>query len=331
MSNILTHDRIKLNSGVLASAKGLLFGGNALQSITIGRHSPVQPQQAVGFLGIVDYTSGVITSDAQLDCVIVEGTTKADTATKTNSIYRFAKHQVNTGSESYCLTSSGVTFAANAPATINLGYLTAGLATYLDSQDQPTPGTGEESSFCVVMADDGSGVALVPTWYSTTPLVTNNLPILDASGTLTNASDQGLPAGIQTVSLSAGINRDQIVDVRAVSPVQWVTTYPLDLRADMEVHMLPVLSGVNRPGDVGYDPTTFKHQMRNLKDLAIQATNLGKHVAGGATAASNNDVYVKAIGFKQTDESEGVSVGRYLTYRFNFIIADLLLPLADPG
>src|SRR5690348_8108580 len=115
--NILTHDRIKTDSGVLTASKGILWGGNALQSITIGRHSPVNKIQAVGFLGIVDYTSGVITSDAQLDTILTEGCSKADTTNLLNSIYKYAGQQTATGSESYCLTSVGVAFPVNSPAT----------------------------------------------------------------------------------------------------------------------------------------------------------------------------------------------------------------------
>jgi hypothetical protein len=330
MSSILTHERIKLDSGVLTAAKGILWGGNALQSITLGRHTPKNPQQAVGFLGIVDYTSGTITSDAQLDTVLVEGCNKAgaDLAQKGASIYRYAGKQATAGAESYCLTSCGVAFGANAPATANYGWITSGLATYLDTQNQPDPSDGEESQFCVVMADDGSGVALKATWEGTAPTAVNNLPILDASGTIVPTSDQGIPGGVQSVSFSSSINRDQILDIRATSPVQWVTTYPLDLRMDMETHVLPV-SGATpaRPGDALYNPSTFRHAMRSLKTLWVEATGLNKHVTGGATKATSGDIYVKAIGIQQVDESEGLSVGRYLTYNFNFILADLLVPL----
>lgn len=329
MSNILTHERIKLDSGVLTAAKGILWGQNALQSITIGRHTPKNPQQAIGFLGIVDYTNGTVTSDAQLDTVLVEGCDKAgiDLVNKGCSVYRYAGKQATAGVESFCMTSAGVSFGANAPATANYGWLTSGLATYLDTQGAPDPSDGEESEFCVVMADDGSGVAVKATWQGTAPTAVVNLPILDATGAIVATSDQGLPGGIQTISFSSSINRDQVMDVRAVSPVQWVTTYPLDIRMDMETHILPVVGATpKRHGDVAYDPATFKHALRNLTTIWIEAAALTKHVTGGATTATAGDIYVKAIGTQQVDESEGMSVGRYLAFNFNFICADLLIP-----
>src|SRR4051812_46081750 len=118
------------------------------------------------------------------------------------------------------------------------------------------------------MADDGSGIALVPAWYGgVTPLVSTNLPILDANGAIVGTSDQGLPGGIQNVNFSASINRDQVLDVRATSPVQWVTTYPIDLRMDLETHVLAHVNAQVLPGDAGYNASTFKHEMRNLRDL----------------------------------------------------------------
>jgi hypothetical protein len=330
MSTILTHERIALTTGVLTASKGILFGGNALQSITIGRHTPKNVVQAIGYLGIVDYTSGTITSTAELDTILVEGCSKADAANKTNSIYKYAGLQATVGQESYVMTSFGNTWSAGSPTTANFGWMTSGLATYLDAQATPQPGIGEESAFAVVLGDDGSGIALVPTWNNATPTVTTNLPVLDVNGNLLNESDQGLPAGVQSISFTGSINRDQILDVRTTSPVQWVTTYPLDLRADVEIHVLPVASGVARIGDSGYNSATFKSLIGNLQSLSVQATALGKHVSGSAAAiANNNDVYVQAIGMTKTDETEGVSVGRYLTYNINFILADLLLPL--PG
>ena len=44
-------------------------------------------------------------------------------------------------------------------------------ASYLGTQAFPSPGTGEESAFAVVLGDDGSGITLVPTFSNVTPLI----------------------------------------------------------------------------------------------------------------------------------------------------------------
>jgi hypothetical protein len=325
MGNIFTHDRIKLTTGALAPSKGILWGGNALQSITIGRHTPRNPQQAIGYLGIVDYTSGTITSDATLDTILVEASSKA--AAVGNSVYKYAGQNITVGSESYVLTSAAVNFSANAAATASFGWLTSGMASYLDIQAQPTPGTGEESNFAVVMGDDGDGIKLVPAWYGTPVMATDTIPVIDATGaTVTQTSE--IPAGVQSLGFQSTINRDQILDIRSTSPVQFVTTYPIDIGLDLECYCLPLLAADKPQGDALYDPETFRHMFKDLKDLEVQSTNLQKHVATGAIVPNvGNEVYVKAIGLRQTDESEAVQVGRYLQFTLQFTVADLRIPL----
>lgn len=334
MSTILTHDRIKTTSGVLAK-DGLLFGGHALQSVTIARNTPRNPVQAVGKLGIVDYTSGVILSDISVDTIIVEGGIEADVSSaKANSIYRYAARQLTAGIESYCLTGATVNFSSNAAATMNLQYLTSGLASYLDAQAQPQPGIGEENAYCVVMGDDGSGVEILVDWYNATTAATDYIAIIDSNGNLRRdvLSDNGLPGGAQSISVNCSVQRDQILDLRSTTPVQFVTTYPLNLRADMELHVLPVAVGNARPGEAGYDPTSFKHLVDNLKTVTVRAAGLNKHVTGGAAnAGTTHKNYLQISGLRKLTENEAVSVGRYLSYTFSFDVADVVLPLDYPS
>ena len=165
--------------------------------------------------------------------------------------------------------------------------------------------------------------------------------MLNASGGLQDLNDQGLPAGVQNINFNGGINRDQILDVRSTSPVQWVTTYPVDLRATMEIHMLPVTTANTEPGDSGYNPAAggFDQIVGNLTGLSIQAgvdtsyggspVSLGKHLSTTPSSmlATAGATYIQAIGLTKTGMTEGVSVGRYLTYGFEFLMADLLLPM----
>ena len=99
-----------------------------MQTVTIVRRTPVNPQQAIGYKGIVDYTSGVVTSDVTLDCILTENCTPAAEST---SVYEHAETSMILGEESYVLTSCNLTFQAGNPATVNYGYITAGLATHL--------------------------------------------------------------------------------------------------------------------------------------------------------------------------------------------------------
>lgn len=321
MSTILTHERINLGSGVLLPQKGILWGQNALQSLTVGRHTPKNPQQAVGHLGIVDYTSGAVTSDAQLETILVEA---CDAAVANSSVYKYAAQQITIGSETFVLTSASVGFQSGSPATAAYGWLTSGLASYLDVQAAPAPESGEESSYCIVMGDDGNGLILVPTWNGSGPTIdTAGIPIINADGTSGHYTDSGVPAGVQSLNFQSTINRDQVLDIRSSSPIQFVTTYPVDVTMAMEVYCLP-----GGPGTNGYDYTTFVNQFRNLTGLAVKEGGLTKHLAAtsGGLKASSNKNYVDAIGLIKTDESEAISVGRYLAYTLNFTAADLRIP-----
>lgn len=347
---ILTHDLIKItNANGILGKDGLLtgsgqgrklFGGHAIQSITIGRHTPSNPVQAVGKLGIVDYTSGIVTSDVAVDCVIVEGCSKADLVSKDNSVYKYARQAVNLLAESYVLSSVSINLQAGSPGTINLNYLCSGLASYLDVQDQPEPSTGEESDYAVVLGDDGSGIALVCDWQSGTNPINSYVPYINSLGQLVTGgvnglADSGLPGGVQNISMNATINRDQVLDVRSASPMQFVTTYPLDFSASMEVYVLPVASGVVVPGASGYNPDTFRssggHLMRKLANVAIKAKNWNKHRTltppDVLTPPDDGDAYCQIIGLMLRDESEAISVGRYMAYTFQFGAADIVLPL----
>jgi hypothetical protein len=318
---IFTHDQIDLTTGVLASAKGILWGLNALQSITIGRHTPKDKQQAIGYLGTVDYTSGVVTSDVSLDCLLVEGCNAAEYVadTTSTSVYEYAKKQMTIGSENYVLTSCGVQFQGGSAATVSYGWLTAGLASYLETKASPGVSQGEESDFCVVMGDDGSGLLLVPTW-SVAPAnvaLATGIPIITAAGAYGGVNDNQLPAGVQSIGFNSTINRDQVLDVRSTSPCQFVTQYPVDITMDIELYVLPTHASI-------------KHNMQFLTGLSVVATNLNKHLAGSAaTKATNNKPYVKSSGLVKMDESESTQVGRYLSYNFQYDAADLLVPL--PG
>jgi hypothetical protein len=330
---ILTHDRIKVASpaGILGQS-GILYGSNALQSITIGRHTPHDPVQAVGFLGIVDYTSGVITSDVQLDCILVEGCDKAQAG---SSINKYAGTSIVIGTESYVLTSCGLAFAAGSPATVNFGFLTGTMASFLDTQAQPgTVSQGEESNYAVVMGDDGSGVLLLPTWTAGSNVQVGTVPYLDANGTLQTMNDGGLPAGIQSLNLSGNVNRDQVLDIRSAQAVQFVTTYPVNITMDLECYDMAVASGMVKPGASGYKATrdgvagSFRHVFDKLQSLQVQAQNFAKHATGNAALLANNgDVYTKVSGLRLNDESDTVSVGRYLSHTYNYTASDLLLPL----
>lgn len=333
---ILTHDRIVTQSPAtgLLSKTGLVYGGNALQSITIGRHTPKDPVSAVGWLGIVDYHSGVITSDVQLDCILTENSSKADITTFNNSSYKYAAKSIILGTESYVLTSAAIALQAGSPATLNLGFLTGTLASYLATYaaQQSVLTAGEEAQYAVVMGDDGSGIYLDPTWISGTNAQVGTIPVMDSSGVLqNNLNDRGLPGGVQSLQFSASINRDQILDVRTTQAIDFVTTYPIDVSMDAEVYSLPCASGVATPGASGYtgERGQFSHVFNKLQHLGVRSTNLGKHPTTPAPAgtASNNDAYVQARGLTLEDESEAISVGRYLSYTMRFRATDLILPL----
>jgi len=319
---VFTHDLIDVTTGVLA-ATNIMWGGNALQSVTITRNTPHEPKQAVGYLGIVDYTSGQVTSEVTLDTIVTEACTAAGSGSAPgNSVYKYAKQTVTTGTESYALTSFSMVFTAGQPATANYGYLCAAMASGLATlSSQPTNAMGEEAVYAVVMGDDGSGITLVPTFDSSfTPTInTTGVPIITDNGTFATGSisDGGLPAGVQSLNVQCQVNRDHILDVRTAQPIQFVTTYPLTMTADMEVFTEPT-SGSG---------SSLVHGLTKLTELQVQAGSLTKHLTGGgATHATAGKIYVRLIGFMQVRAGESVSVGRYLAHTFNFDLANVVMP-----
>ena len=285
------------DGGVL-SKTGVVWGGNALQTITIARHTPFNPQQAVGYKGIVDYTSSPVTSDLTLDCILTEQSDKAST---NSSVYKYADCEVVVGSESYVLTSCNINFQAGNPATVNYGYITAGLASELLAAADPSVLTaGEEAAFAVVMGEDGKGVQIIAK---------------DKSDNVFS-----IPAGAQTIGFTASMNRNQILDVRSSSPVQFVTTYPLDLSVNLE--LLQKIIGKNL-GSIEIKSG------KALSENGYESTPTGNRAS--ATGVNGNQgtsgTYVKATGLMLTEDGESVNVGGNLTYTYNFTAADIQLPL----
>lgn len=298
MGNIVQlHHNISLNSGVMTKP-GVAWGNNALQTITIARHTPFNPQQAVGYKGIVDYTSSPVTSDLTLDCILTEGSTTATTST---SAYNHAETEVTIGAESYVLTSCNINFQAGNPATVNYGYITAGLASELITIANTTIlKDGEEAAFAVVMGEDGQGVNLVATGPS-------------------------IPAGAQTVGFTCSLNRNQILDVRSSSPVQFVTTYPLDLSMNLE--LLQKIDGKTLTG------LTVSPGASTAGLTTSPYGNVSRSQASNSQASNSNSKYgctcfVIATGLKLTESGENISVGGNLTYTYNYTAADICLPLA---
>jgi len=165
--NVFTHDRIDLANGLLANTS-LLWGQNALQTVNITRNTPRPQNQAVGYLGVVDYSRGVVTSDVTLDTILVEGCTACvndPTQTAISSINRYAGMSVSMTSELYALTSFAMALASGSPITANYGWITAGLASYLSTKPQPTLSDGTQ--FAVVVGDYHNGITLVATWSGT--------------------------------------------------------------------------------------------------------------------------------------------------------------------
>lgn len=289
------HHNIDLAGGVM-SQPGVVWGNNALQTITIARHTPFNPQQAVGYKGIVDYTSSPVTSDLTLDCILTEQST---TASELTSAYKHADLEVQIGQESYVLTSCNINFQAGNPATVNYGYITAGLASELLATADPAVLTaGEEAQFAVVMGEDGKGV---------------NIVALNHSG-----AEFEIPAGAQTIGFTASMNRNQILDVRSSSPVQFVTTYPLDLSVNLE--LLQKIAGGNL-GSISIQP--------GASTVGLTTTASGNRDAGTGVQGNNGNctLFVKATGLKMTEDGESVNVGGNLTYTYNFTAADIQLPL----
>lgn len=313
------HHNIDLTGGVM-SKPGVAWGGNALQTITIARHTPFNPQQAVGYKGIVDYTSSPVTSDLTLDCILTENSVAASPET---SVYNHADLEVIIGEESYVLTSCNINFQAGNPATVNYGYITAGLADALLATANPAVlKDGEEAAFAVVMGEDGQGV---------------NLIALNKAGTTFV-----LPAGVQTLGFTASLNRNQILDVRSSSPIQFVTTYPLDLSVNLE--MLQSRGFKDADGSVigtGEDTATGRQALaKSLDAITVQCGASTGENGLKTTPAGNRDpgkqgtptakgiVLTKATGLMLTEEGESVNVGGNLTFTYNYTAADILLPLA---
>lgn len=309
---VFTHDRIDLASGLL-SKTGVLWGGNAIQAITVGRHTPKNPQQAVGHLGVVDYTRGTITSDLSLDCILTEQTSVSSANT---SIYKFADQEISVGAEEFVLTSCAVGFTAGNPSAVTYGYLTSSIASALAIKAKPSPSNGEESPFAVMLGDDGSGVKIAVVDgngvdYSNTSAGDGVSYIDPADGTLKTMIDGGIPAGLQSLTFNARINHDNVLDVRSLTPVCFVATYPLDLVVDMELYILPT------------DPKFAKFN-------SITVSGAGRtYGAGGASGGFSGQI-VKALSLTKVDEQETVSVGRYRGFTFNYIAADIQLPIEDP-
>lgn len=313
------HHNIDLTKGVM-SKPGVAWGNNALQTITIARHTPFNPQQAVGYKGIVDYTSSPVTSDLTLDCILTENSVAASAET---SVYNHADLEVIVGKESYVLTSCNINFQAGNPATVNYGYITAGLAEALLATANPSVlKDGEEAAFAVVMGEDGQGVNLVG---------------LNKAGEVFV-----LPAGIQTLGFTASMNRNQILDVRSSSPIQFVTTYPLDLSMNLE--MLQSCGYKNADGTpigTGTDTATGRQALaKQLNDVTVSCgaskaenglltTPAGnREPAKNGTPTTKGIQLVKASGLMLTEEGESVNVGGNLTFTYNYTAADIEIPLA---
>lgn len=323
----LSHN-IDLSGGVLAS-KGMFWGGNALQTVSIVRRTPVNPQQAIGFKGTVDFTSAPVTSEVTLDCILTENCAGASVAT---SVYNHAETELSLTDESYVLTSCALNFQAGNPATVNYGYITAGEASaLLATADPQVLLAGEEAAFAVIMGEDGSGITLI--------------------GARSDGSIFVIPPGAQTVSFNASLNRNQVLDIRKSSPVQFVTTYPLDISSTLEV--LQSLGKVLPDGTSG-----ASNSAKNLSKLTVEAgasalnngilsVPLG-HAVGlveenldgktqpsdptkpSAGKASTAKKYVVASGMKLTEETESINTSGNLTFQYSFQVADLQIPLNVP-
>jgi len=300
MGVILTHDQINAlaTGGPLSLA---FWGGNALQTVTVAKSKPRDPQQAVGYRGIVDYTSGVITSNLTLDCILTEDTVEAD-----NTVYDWADEQVTIGVEDYVLTSCNVGFTAGAPATVSYGWITTGTASFLEQQAAPDVLTdGEEAAFAVVMGDDGSAIELV---------------VKDSAGTDITAT--AVPSGVQSLTMAATVNRDNILDIRSSSPIQFVTTYPVDISCDIETYCIP----------------TVANKFEAFGSIEVKLLGASNHVqtqdwrngAAPHTYADSTKSLVTVSGLTKTEEGESIAVGGYLTYTATFTGADMLLPLETP-
>lgn len=205
---VYPHHRIDITSGILTGGtyvndgSDVDWGGNALQTVTVAIHTPRDPQQAVGYRGVVDYTDGIKTSDITLDCILVESCTEATTGgAPDSSVYQYAECQ-----EGYVLTSCNVGFTAGAPATVSYGYQASGAAESISTKVSGAVQTGD--TFAVILGDTtgNEGVVLAPVH----------------------------PSGVQSLTFAATINRDNVLDVRSAQPIVFITTYPIDITVDIE-------------------------------------------------------------------------------------------------
>jgi hypothetical protein len=257
--SVVQHFNINTGAGVLVRP-GVAWGGNALQTVTIARNTPKTPVQGVGYRGVVDYTSGQVTTELTLDCILTEETDEALAAT---SVYKHGEQALVVNQESYVLTSCAINFQAGNPATVNYGYLTAGLGSSLEALTQAPDvlTAGEEAVFAVVLGSDGSGIALTAKQ---------------------GAGDIILPSGIQTIGFQSNIARQNIMDVRASQPFQFATTYPIESSLNLELF------------DIGSLDIT------KMSELKVVLAGLNNHVsksaltkvlvhATGLTSTGNNE------------------------------------------
>jgi hypothetical protein len=200
MSDFLQHHLIDPSGGVLSS---VAWGKNALQTANKNDNTPKTPQQAIGFKGIVDYTSGAQTSEVSLDAVLVESCSEAV------SIYDHANY-CPSGVGKYALTSFGATFAHGQPTTVKFGYITSGIPAS-GFVEQADPGMAETDTYSVVLGDDGEGIA-----------IDTDIPIVMSK------------RGIQSINFSGSISRDPVGDVRSINPELFQVTFPLQISVDIE-------------------------------------------------------------------------------------------------
>ena len=317
MGNIFSHYEAELNSGILLVASNDVaeqaWGGNALQTVNIARHFPRDPQQAIGLRGVVDYTSGQQTTDLTLDCILTEDTEEAvegtgDTGT---SIYRHAENEMILGKESYVLTSCNLGFQAGSPATVSYGYITAGAGSALAERTVP-PNVltdGEEAYFAVVMGDDGSGIELM----AKSDGVWGN-----------NPNDIILPSGVQSLNFSSTINKQHIMDVRSAQPIQFITTYPIDVTVAVETFDKSTPSGGSfNAGAL----STIGVKLKGLNNHADRSSYTDPSRNPGVPYEQSHKSLVMATGLVKVDETESLNVGGYVTYTYNYTAADLAIPL----
>jgi hypothetical protein len=284
---------INAHYNVAPSGVAGLCGGNAIQTVTVARHYPKNPQQAVGYKGIVDYTRGVQTSDITLDCILTEDSNIAVPASGVmlgTSVYYHAEaaNCKTVSAKSYYLTSCAISFPVGNPATVNYGWITYGEAADLITQDPALLTDGEEAAFAVVMGDDGSGIVVGGTLESGSPALT-----------------EVLPSGVQNLTFNSTINKNQILDVRSVTPIEFVTTYPIDITGSVETYVTNA----------------------DLDILSSLTVNLNGGTLHTVRKTSKTSLLVSAKGMVKTDCTQSVNVGGYLTYTYNYLLADLSIPL----